>query len=138
MKRKIIIPILFAISLCACKKDAQLLRSTQYTLTAQNGSNLQGTVTFVEIKDSARTEVDLAFQNAILTGYVVHIHQGPPTAYHIILYDFGIVYPQAGKVNAKVYLPLPYDSAMTLNGTFVAHDSAESYIVGSCGVGKNR
>lgn len=127
--------LLFA--LAACKKDTAL-RSHRYLLTAEHGSGLTGSVTFREVSSgAARTEIDLSLQNAVLGGYITHIHDGPPGNYHIIIYDFGRVYPQNNKVDQTLSLALPYDSAINLNGTFVVHDSTESAIVADGGVGRN-
>lgn len=132
-----VIALLICFGLYACKKDSTpALRTQQYPLTTQNNSGLTGSVTFREInKDSVRTAIDVSLHNAILGGYIVHIHEGGPTSYHVIIYDWGHVYPQHDSVHTTVYLPLPYDSAMNLNGTFVVHDSTESMIVASGGIG---
>ena len=131
-----VIAVLLCLSMAACKKDNAALRTQLYPLTTQNNSGLTGFVTFREInRDSVRTAIDISLHNAVLGGYKVHIHEGGPTSFHIIIYDWGHVYPQHDSLHATVYLPLPYDSAMNLNGTFVAHDSTESMIVASGGIG---
>jgi hypothetical protein len=106
----------------------------------QKGYNtkITGSVTFRETGvGAANTAIDLSLQNAVLGGYITHIHDGPPGNYHIIIYDFGRVYPQNSKVDQTLPLALPYDSAINLNGTFVVHDSTESMIVADGGVGRN-
>jgi hypothetical protein len=137
MKMKHLIVMLLLLTLAACKKDTTL-RSHKYILTAANGSGLTGSVTFRETGvGAANTAIDLSLQNAVLGGYITHIHDGPPGNYHIIIYDFGRVYPQNNKVDQILTLVLPYDSAINLNGTFVVHDSMESMIVADGGVGRN-
>ena len=122
----------------ACKKDTKLFRSTQYNLVAQNSSGLTGTVSFVEVIDSPKIQVDVEIQHALMGSYDVHLHDGTPTSYHVIRYDMGVIYPTGGKLSNKIYVPISYDSAIVYNGTFVIHDSTGNNVLGVCGVGKNK
>ncbi len=130
--------ILLVLLISSCKKDATPTRQIQYTIIPQNNSGITGTLTFTEQADSSQTIVDIEVNNTMHYKYVAHIHQGPPTNYHGAIYIFDPIYAGGSHLSYKQSIPLQYDSALVLNGTFVLHDSTANNILGLCGVGANK
>ncbi len=135
---KLLFVLMVIIGSASCKKDTHQPRSTQYTLVAENNSGLTGTVSFVEVADSGKTQVDIELQHATLDLNMAHIHYGTPTAYHIIRYDLGTIIPTGSHISNRQNIPLLYDSALVYDGTFIIHDSTGDNIVGLCGIGINK
>ena len=140
MKTRIIIVFALLFLLNACKKDSPTTgpRKTVYTLIPQNNSGVSGTVSFIENAALSQTEVDIEVSNATFLTYVAHIHQGPPARYHGAIYIFQPIIASNGKISYQQFIPLPYDSAVVYDGTFVLHDSTANNILALCGVGINK
>jgi hypothetical protein len=136
MKLNLLIAALLLTSLSACKKDATP-RQTKYTIIPQNGSGINGTVTFLEATLS-QTQVDIEVNNTTSYDYVAHIHAGAPAAYHGAVYVFDPMHASGGHLSFKQNIPLLYDSALKFNGTFVIHDSTANNVLGLCGIGANK
>jgi hypothetical protein len=133
------ITLLLLVAFTGCKKDASpSLRQTQYTIIPQNNSGITGTVTFIEVRDSSQTTVDIEVQHTTGYDYVAHIHGGPPANYRGAIYVFDPIYASEGHVSYKQNIPLLYDSALVFNGTFVFHDSTANNVLGLCGIGINK
>ena len=140
MRNTIVIAALLLMVCSGCKKTSisTTNRQTQYTLTPQHNSGIWGTVTFIEVKDSSLTKVDIEVNNTPAPTYVAHIHQGPPTSYHGAIYYFDPIHSSGGHVSYLQNIPLLYDSALLLNCTFAFHDYTGDTVLGYCGVGINR
>jgi|GEM_PF-3417428 len=137
MKIKIIVAVLLIVSFSSCKKDSTA-RQTQYNIIPQNSSGVTGTVTFIEQPSLSQTEVDIEVKNTPGYYYVAHIHQGTPSLYRGAIYIFDPIYSSSGHISFQQNIPLLYDSALTLNGTFVLHDSTGNNVLGLCGIGVNK
>lgn len=140
MKTNIIFAFAILFLLTACKKEASSVgpRKTVYTLIPQNNSWVNGTVSFIENVGLGQTEVDLEASNATLLTYVAHIHQGPPARYQGAIYIFQPIIASNGKISYQQFIPLPYDSAIVYDGTFVLHDSTANNVLALCGIGINK
>jgi hypothetical protein len=138
MKTNIILVLCLSVFIYSCKKNPTGPRQTQYTIIPQNNSGVSGTVTFIEKTDSSQTEVDIEVNNTPGYTYVAHIHQGVPTNYRGAIYIFDPMYARWDKLSYQQNIPLPYDSALVYNGTFVLHDSTANNVLGLCGVGINK
>lgn len=137
MKTSTLATFLILILFSACKKDTAI-RQTKYTIIPQNNSGINGTVTFVEQASMRQTQVDIEVGNTTSYDYVAHIHDGTPALYHGAIYVFDPMYASGGHLSYKQTIPLSYDSALILNGTFVIHDSTGNNVLGLCGIGINR
>lgn len=136
MKSIIAILLVLLIASSSCKKEG-VLRTQSYNIVAQNSSGLTGTVTFKELTDATQTQVDIQLQHTIWNSrYICHIHDGPPTGYHIASFGFES-YAVGNNFSYQKNIVLSYDSAIHYDGTFVVHDSTGIQLLAKCGIGKN-
>ena len=140
MKMKFPASIILVLFITACHKEPAQLRTASYTLIDQRNTGLHGSVTINERLDSPMlTEIYLSVKNTVSNGiYVAHVHLGPPAHYSYAPYNFGQIHALGTELNFHSTLPMPYDSASVLDGTFVLHESTGDTVLALCGVGKNK